>query len=131
MRITIILVSILLGTGLTVNSAFAKWVQIETAEELTALYSDTTLSFTFKGQKAKGEYCAEGTGFLKAPWGNSSRKWWVKGNDQICIDANDKVTCYKYSRNDKKENKVRAIAVSDYLKINMTVKPGRPPSCDE
>jgi len=108
-------------------SASAKWIKIESAEELTALYSDTTLSFTFQGNSAKGEYCAEGTGVFRG----EPRKWWVKENDQICFEAKGNTICYEYFKHHKKKNKYLGEPVAGGTKIYIKKKSGRPASCDE
>lgn len=66
------------------------WEPVTGDDKLRALFSDTVMTATLKdGVTATATYNRDGTGELKA-WGDTfSRRWQIKGDDQVCIDISD------------------------------------------
>lgn len=59
------------------------------------------------GDKQTAEYLADGTGVLLSWGAKFPRKWQVEGNEQICINAESKITCVKLEKNIAEENLFR------------------------
>lgn len=77
------------------------WTAITGEKELKQLYSDVIQEGSLtKKAKWQTEYCADGTGLLKA-WGESfPRTWKVKDDETVCVtsDEGGKVECYNYEK---------------------------------
>ena len=71
------------------------WQPITGADNITALFSDTTHSATLReGKTATAVYNADGTGELRA-WGDViERRWHVEGDDQVCIEIGTDTRCF-------------------------------------
>jgi hypothetical protein len=89
------------------------------------------------GNLSRGEYNPDGTGTLFA-WGASiSRTWTIKGDDQVCITAEQVVTCYQFERNSNNENLYRAREVvsgkmTEFQVVNgKTIASGAPGTIDD
>jgi len=64
-----------------------EWQPVTGADNITALFSDTTHTGTLRdGVTATATYNADGTGNLRA-WGDViERRWRVEGDDQVCLE---------------------------------------------
>ena len=109
---------------------FSKWIQIKNPDELAAIYSDTTLTGTFKGRRWTGYYCAEGTGVLHLGGRERPRKWWVEGQDKLCIE-DKRAVCYHFYSHDNKKDRFRGVATSGDIKATFKREIGRPDYCDQ
>ena len=95
---------------IVVSPVFANdWIPVTGKEKLTSYMSGVKAERILpNGNLSRGEYNPDGTGILHA-WGASiPRSWVVKGEDQVCINAQQITTCYKFERNSDNENLYRA-----------------------
>jgi hypothetical protein len=71
------------------------WQPVTGADNISALFSDTTHSATLReGKTATAVYNADGTGELRA-WGDViERGWRVEGDDQVCIEIGTDTRCF-------------------------------------
>lgn len=108
-----ILKPIAVGTLLTlsfISMAHAnEWIPVTGKENLHNYMSGKKVQRTLaNGNLMIGEYNSDGTGTLFA-WGATiPRTWEVKGDDQVCINAQQEIICYQFERNSDTENLYRA-----------------------
>jgi len=72
-----------------------EWQPVTGADDITALFSDTTHTGTLtEGVTATATYNADGTGNLHA-WGDViERRWRVEGDDQVCLEIGTEIRCF-------------------------------------
>jgi len=72
-----------------------EWQPVTGADNITALFSDTTHTGTLRdGVTATATYNADGTGNLRA-WGDViERRWRVEGDDQVCLEIGTETRCF-------------------------------------
>lgn len=100
----------LLAVGLCVAiSAQAQdWQPINNAQKLSELFSGTVMETELKpGSKATARYNADGTGVVEAWGGTFNRTWEVRGNDQVCINIEDRDNCFKIDSNPSDDTSYR------------------------
>jgi hypothetical protein len=87
-----IIASIVLLSGTTHAQ---DWQPVTGADNLEALFSDTTHSATLRdGVTATAHYNADGTGQLRA-WGDViERRWHVEGENQVCLEIGTETRCF-------------------------------------
>jgi len=87
-----------------------EWSPITGKESLEALYSDVVQEGDLtRKAKWRTEYCAKGTGILRA-WGQVfPRTWRAVDDERVCVtsDANTKVVCFRYEKHTSKPNTYR------------------------
>ena len=94
------------------NTNAQTWEPVTSAQELSALFSDTVMSATLKdGVTATATYNSDGTGELKA-WGDTfPRSWRVKGDEQVCLDIDEQIRCFTVEKDSSGSNQYRAYNV--------------------
>ena len=121
----LLLVLTLFGLVVLNSSHAAKWDPV-TGEELSVLYSDTTL----KGAQWKAYYCANGTGTLITPDNSQAQSWKQHGEDIICIsEANGSKECFTFMQSQKNPNKYRVTRQEDGKIYGFTLKKKKPDFC--
>lgn len=103
------------------------WVDIKSANELQALYSNKT----FKGKDWKdrpwvGHYRPDGQGVMLFEGGRYPRTWAIKGNDQVCATTTLRTTCYRFQRHKTKPGVYRNINVDNDMINEFVVEDGVP-----
>jgi len=108
-------------------STVAEWVAIRSADELRAIYSDTTIQGTAEVGRSRrvtpftGQFRRDGTGMLFMSGRQIPRTWAVKGNDQICATDALGQNCYRYERNVGDPNRIRGRNVANGAAVEFTV----------
>jgi hypothetical protein len=94
------------------NTNAQTWEPVTSAQELSALFSDTVMSATLKdGVTATATYNSDGTGELKA-WGDTfPRSWRVKGDEQVCLDIDEQIRCFTVEKDSSGSNQYRSYNV--------------------
>jgi hypothetical protein len=105
----------------------AEWMPIRNADELRAIYTDTTIQGTAEVGRSRrvmpfsGQYRRDGTGMLFISGRQIPRTWEVKGSDQVCAtDASGK-KCYRLERHASDPNRIRGRNVESGAAIEFTV----------
>jgi hypothetical protein len=111
----------------SLGQSSADWVDIKSATELQALYSNKT----FKGKDWMdrpwvGHYRSDGQGILLFEGGRYPRTWQVTGNDQVCVKALTGPACYRFQRHRTKPGVFRNINVANDNMVEFTVEDGVP-----
>ena len=111
----------------SLGQSSADWVDIKSATELQALYSNKT----FKGKDWMdrpwvGHYRSDGQGILLFEGGRYPRTWQVTGNDQVCVKALTGPACYRFQRHRTKPGVFRNINVANDNMVEFTVENGVP-----
>lgn len=126
-------IAILAGTliGLAAIPAMAQsssdWVDIKSANELRALYSNKT----FKGKDWMdrpwvGHYRADGNGIVLFEGGRYPRTWQVTGSDQVCVKALTGPACYRFQRHKAKPATYRLHNLTNDQVVEFVVEDGIP-----
>ena len=102
---------ILLLTGS--NTWAQDWQPLTGAENIEALFSDTTMRATLRDKvEAVATYNSDGSGELKA-WGDTfPRRWQLKGDDQVCLEIDEQIRCFSIEKDAAGSNQYRASNVS-------------------
>ena len=103
------------------------WVDIKSAKELRALYSNKT----FKGKDYLdrpwiGHYRADGQGIMISEAGRIPRSWEVKGDDQVCVKSSSSTPCFRFQRHKTKAGIYRVINVANDQITEVSVEDGIP-----
>ena len=103
------------------------WVDIKSAKELRALYSNKT----FKGKDYldrpwMGHYRADGQGIMISEAGRIPRSWEVKGDDQVCVKSSSSTPCFRFQRHKTKAGIYRVINVANDQITEVSVEDGIP-----
>jgi hypothetical protein len=98
------------------------WQPLADADEIAALFSDTTHRGMLPGgNEAVAQYNADGTGNLSA-WGDLiERRWRVQGEDQACIEIGSEVRCFTLEMNASSPGNYRATNVATGEVVVFTV----------
>jgi hypothetical protein len=120
-----VLLSLAAAPALAQSSA--DWVDIKSAKELQALFSNKT----FKGKDWMdrpwvGHYRPDGQGIMLFEGGRYPRTWQVKGDDQVCVKALTGPACYRFQRHRTKPGVYRNINVANNNMVEFTVEAGVP-----
>lgn len=80
---------------ITTNAIAQDWQPVTGAEEIGALFSDTTQTAELPGGgNAVAEYKADGTGVLRA-WGEEfQRQWEVRDDREVCLGIGSETRCF-------------------------------------
>lgn len=90
-------------------SAHADNWQPLTGTDLRALVNDTVIEGGLAGKaKLIGQYCADGSGRIKA-WGEHFPRSWEIQGDQLCIQATDRSDCFTIEKNADEANQYRVV----------------------
>ena len=103
------------------------WVDITSAKELRALYSNTT--FRGKdgwGNSFVGHYSADGKGILIVGELRYPRTWEVKDGNQVCVTEQRGTACYTFQRHHERPNQIKAHNVQQNTFVEFTVEKGAP-----
>jgi hypothetical protein len=124
-KLSVMVLALLFSRG-----AFAQqWTPVVGADQLREIVSGTVLEGTLKeGVQAIAQYNSDGTAVLNAWGGSFSRTWWVKGEDQICIDTGDEQRCLKFEKSLEETETYRAINVDTGESAQFTVTKGDSPT---
>ena len=111
----------------SLGQSSADWVDIKSATELQALYSNKT----FKGKDWMdrpwvGHYRSDGQGIMLFEGGRYPRTWQATGNDQVCVKALTGPACYRFQRHRTKPGVYRNINVANDNMVEFTVEAGVP-----
>jgi hypothetical protein len=107
--------------------AVAEWIPIRNADEIRAIYSDTTIRGMAEIGRSRrvtpftGQYRKDGTGMLFILGRQIPRTWEVEGNDQICATDARGRNCYRLERNAGDPNKIRTRNVDNGATVEFTV----------
>lgn len=110
-----------------VAPAAAEWIPIRNADELRAIYADTTIQGTAEVGRSRrvmpftGQYRSDGTGMLFISGRQIPRTWEVKGNDQVCATDSAGKKCYRLARHTSNPNRIRGRDVESGALIEFTV----------
>jgi hypothetical protein len=88
------------------------WQPVTGEEKLKALFSDTVMTATLKGEvTAKATYNADGTGMLEA-WGDKfPRLWEVRSDTEACVNINSEFRCFTLEADGTNPSLYRATGV--------------------
>lgn len=126
MRLLVVLV---VAGGAALYFYGGSWVDISGAAALRALYSDTTFQGRTEGTDWTASYCADGTGVGKVGEAEIARRWWVRGEDQVCVESKGKVDCWRFAVNSLRGSQLRAIREGDGTVAMLSVDKTKPKSC--
>ena len=109
------------------SPASANWTDVNDANELRALYSNTTL----KGRSAGGDaYYAHfydgGAGVIVQKGAQLPGAWHLNGNHEVCVKGMVGAECYRFQKTGEYETLYRAIRVGDGMAIPIKVEKGVP-----
>ena len=101
------------------------WTPIKSADELRALFTDTTLRRELTdGVYAEAEYRADGTGELRA-WGDTfERTWEIRDNDLACFGMGLEVRCFTFERDPSNPDTFRATNASTGQRVIVSLSRG-------
>ena len=105
----------------------AEWIPIQNADELRAIYADTTIQGTAEVGRSRrvtpftGQYRADGTGMLFISGRQIPRTWSVKGNDRLCATDTLGENCYRFERNASDPNRIRGRNVDNGAAVEFKV----------
>jgi hypothetical protein len=117
-----------LSLGLACASpASANWTDVTDANELRALYTNTTM----KGHTAKGDgfhayFYDGGSGRVVTKGASLPGAWNLNGNHEVCVKGMDGAECYRFQKTGEFETLYRAIRVRDGMPIPISVEKGVP-----
>jgi len=113
--------------GAAAAPAAAEWVPIRSADELRAIYTDTTIQGTAEVGRSRqnmsftGQYRSDGTGMLFIGGRQIPRTWEIRGNDQACATDTSGTHCYRMERNSGNPNRIRGRNVDSGAAVEFTV----------
>ena len=125
---------ILLAGMLLLSPAIAERVQITNPQELTKIYSNSTIEYSWDGRISTGEYYAEGTSTLLRNGERRAGRWRLEGKQRVCFQpVTEKLaTCYTYYEDDQQKGRYLARVVPTQGEICFEIKSRkRPASCDQ
>jgi hypothetical protein len=102
-----------------------EWMPVTGSEALRNFMSGLKVERTLpNGEVSRGEYNPDGTGTLFA-WGAAiPRTWAIKGEDQLCVTAEETANCYQIERNSDDPNRYRARDVASGMVVEFQVTDG-------
>ena len=102
-----------------------EWMPVTGSEALRNFMSGLKVERTLpNGEVSRGEYNLDGTGTLFA-WGAAiPRTWAIKGEDQLCVTAEETANCYQIERNSDDPNRYRARDVASGMVVEFQVTDG-------
>ncbi len=117
-----------LSLGLACAShASANWIDVTDANELRALYSNTTLSGRGEsGNALYWNFYDGGLGTTVVKGAQLPGAWHLNGNHEVCVKSLEGAECYRFQKTGEFETLYRAIRVRDSLAIPVTVEKGVP-----
>ncbi len=125
-RLKGIILSSLFVLGALTAAQANEWIPVTGAEALKNYMSGMKVERTLpNGTLSRGEYNADGTGIVSA-WGATiPRTWTIKGEDQLCVTAEQVTSCYQIERNSDNEALYRARDVVSGTVVEFQVADGK------
>jgi len=126
------LLAAVLASGCATVDDSKDWVDIKSADELRAIFSNTTVKGHMTWDYLRPYVLhskADGTGMIDFEGRKTAMTWAVTGNDQVCLKFGSASPCLKYQRHATRAKTYRSFNPSTRQYGNdMTVTDGLPKS---